>query len=226
MAADSCVYVWRCDLDAEFTLPDSLDARERARAGAFKFERDRRRYIQAHRFLRFVLSSRLAASPAAIEFELSTHGKPRLAGRHEPAFNLSHADHVAYLAVMEQGPIGIDVELDHELEDAIEVGRSVYSTSEMDELTRADVAQRTATFLRCWTRKEAYLKALGLGIGEPDLPSITVGASSKPVVLEARADLGAIGIHIQTLDLMPGEYVAVATAHPFDRVQFTNLTAQ
>jgi len=202
--------VWRCDLDRELASPDVLDDQERARAARFAFEHLRRRYVAAHAFVRTVLGAALSREPQSLVFDTSEHGKPFLE-QDALAFNLSHADSIAYLVVGGTAPIGIDVELHHRIDDLMGVARTVFSTSEMAVLERAGEDERDTLFLRCWTRKEAYVKALGVGLGAR-LTDITVLPSCEDVVVPASEGVSDSSFHVRSIEASVAEYVAIATA--------------
>jgi 4'-phosphopantetheinyl transferase len=211
------VKVWRCDLDRAVASPDPLDEAERARAFAFAFEHLRRRYIAAHVFLRCVLASELGISPHEVAFRATEHNKPYLAEHSRLKFNLSHADHVAYVATTWDAEIGIDVELHHPIEDVLAVAQTVFSRSEIEELSRVTHETRIARFLTCWTRKEAYVKALGVGLGAA-LPTITVGTDTAAISIPAAVGIASTAFHVQSLECPTGEYVALATSRVPERI--------
>lgn len=212
------VTVWRCDLDREVASLDTLDAAERTRAAAFAFEHLRRRYIVAHSFLRSVLGSALGIAPAAICFESSQHGKPHLANPTAIAFNLSHAQSIAYVAIAPVGDLGIDVELHHRIDDLMAVARTVFSPLEIRELEREQGDALVAGFLRCWTRKEAYVKALGVGLGA-ELRDITVHPNTVDITVPSIAGVSDVPFFVRTVPSREGEYVAIASTHTIDRIE-------
>jgi 4'-phosphopantetheinyl transferase len=141
----------------EHVLPED----ERRRAAAFAFDRDRRRFIAARARLRQLLGERLGAAPASVELVYRANGKPELAPGHwrDLRFNVAHSGELAVYAFADGAEVGIDVEALREFEDADAIAARVFSPGEHQ-------AYRAFGFFYCWTRKEAYLKALGLGLGE------------------------------------------------------------
>jgi 4'-phosphopantetheinyl transferase len=175
------VHLWCAELDgdgASAPLPVELLApAERARAERFRFSRDRRRFIAARAVLRRILGRCLARPPAEIGFDYGPHGKPCLAaldgGRAESlAFNLAHSGGLALIAVAWGRRLGVDLEAVRPLADLERIARRYFSPAEAASLLCLPVEQRPQAFFSCWTRKEAYLKATGEGIGalgdEPD----------------------------------------------------------
>jgi 4'-phosphopantetheinyl transferase len=206
------VTVVRCDLERGIASVDVLDAAERRRASAFVFERHRRRYLAAHTFLRSVLGAALDVAPAALRFAATENGKPYLPEHPGFAFNMSHADSIAYVAMASAGSIGVDVEVHHPLEDLLGVARSVFSPLELEQLEREAGNAQIAAFLRCWTRKEAYVKALGVGLGA-QLTDITVLPTQDAVIVPPIEGVSDVPFHVRTVPSGEEEYVAIATTH-------------
>lgn len=148
-------------------LAPLLDEEERARAARFRYERDRRRYVVSHALTRVVLGQCLRVSPASVRFHIGPHGKPRLA--HAGAnlhFNLSHAGHLALLAIGTGRAIGVDIQ-DERPTEVLELARLCFSPSEYGTLVSLLPEERISAFYRCWTRKESFVKARGDGLSFP-----------------------------------------------------------
>lgn len=157
-----------------------LSAAERERVARFAFERDRRRFRAAHCGLRRLLSERTGIAPAELNFVSGPHGKPALSGSGGCAFNMSHSDDVAVVGIAAQGEsIGIDIESCRPLSDALALARRHFSRSELHQLEATDPLDRSLAFLRCWTRKEACLKAIGSGLSI-EAASFSAGFDSEP----------------------------------------------
>ena len=114
--------------------------------------------------VRRVLASYARSDPAALEFARDPAGKPRLVGRHAIDFSLSHAEGLAVVAVSCSSGIGVDVEAMRTFEDADGLARRFLSPPEHETVARADPVDRDRVFLQAWTRKEAVLKAVGVGL--------------------------------------------------------------
>ena len=162
------VVVESLDVD-EAPLRALLSPDEQQRAARFVFREDRRRYIVARARLRQLLGERLGAAPRALEFIYSEHGKPALAPRYEGdlRFNLSHCEDVAVYAFADAAEVGVDVEAVRRLDDADEIAMRVFSPRERVAYLRLPEGERPWGFFRCWTRKEAFVKALGSGLSHP-----------------------------------------------------------
>ena len=144
-----------------------LTAAERARAGRFRYDRDRARWTASRSALRRILGEALGVRPEEIEFAAGTHGKPMLGGRLAGAleFNLSHSAGLALLAVSDEVEIGADVEEVSAMDDMEPVAERHFAPEECEALFSLPDAERLRGFYRLWTRKEAYIKAIGTGLG-------------------------------------------------------------
>ncbi len=178
------VDVWRIHLSLTTPNDDSLSADERQRAARFHFDTDRDRYIVAHASLRDILSRYLQCEPHELKFSTNEYGKPSLPG-HDIAFNLSHSGNFALVALASGRNIGVDIELIREDIELESLARRNFSPREVSELMALPPEQRTLGFFHCWTRKEAYIKAQGLGLSLP-LDSFDVSlAPNEPAILRA-----------------------------------------
>ncbi|MGD8860985.1 MAG: 4'-phosphopantetheinyl transferase superfamily protein [Myxococcales bacterium] len=161
-----------------------LDEGERARRERFRFERDRQAYLVAHALARSVVGRHVDCDPGSLRFEVGEHGKPELVrSEAEPRvrFNLSHTEGLVACAVSLEHDLGVDVEHAQREVDVDGVARSVFSSVERGDLDRFDDAARRARFFEYWTLKEAYVKAVGRGIGMP-LRAITFRLGAVPSV--------------------------------------------
>lgn len=166
------VHVWLVDLDA--TPADShhgsayLSRSERDRYLRFRFERDRRRFRFSKIALRFILSRYTRTEPGCHKFIYSSRGKPSLSGNSTgslPTFSLSRSYELAMIAVSFHRAVGIDHERVDEHVDVEAISGRFFSQGEFQEILKLPSSVRREGFFRFWVRKEAYLKARGLGIG-------------------------------------------------------------
>lgn len=165
--------VWRVDLSSVvlaerlFVL---LDADERARAERYARPELRRRFVIAHAVLRIVLGEALGQSPQQVGFGYNPWGKPQVAGCADLTFNLSHSGDMALCALGPPGELGVDVEY---LERSrtlgtLDLAQRFFAREEYEAIAVLPVGrQRDQVFTRYWTRKEAYIKAKGLGLSLP-----------------------------------------------------------
>ncbi|GAA3647655.1 4'-phosphopantetheinyl transferase family protein [Streptomyces fenghuangensis] len=163
-----------------------LSEEERARCAAFVREADRDRYRVAHTALRLELAAVLGTEPAAVPLTREPcplcggpHGRPAVPGN-PVHFSLSHAGDVVLIA-LDDAPVGADVEA-YPTAAAVAETVSALHPRERAEIGRLAPADRPAAFARCWTRKEAYLKGTGTGLGEsPD--TTYVGSLATPAAV-------------------------------------------
>lgn len=141
---------------------------ERARAARFRLEADRRRFVAGRVMLRQVIARHTGQQPSELEFQYTSYGKPRLVSSTAGIdFSLSHSQKVVLLALSQQGRIGVDIERLQPMPDMEHVANAAFSRAEMHALMSLCPELRLIGFFNCWTRKEAYVKALGGGLGIP-----------------------------------------------------------
>ncbi len=151
--------------------PDSvdealLDDEESDRARRFVRPADRRRYVLAHVALRLLLAQCLGVEPAAVTYKRGVHGKPGLGTGLAPLqFNMSHSSDLGLLAVARERSLGVDVEEIRDVPEALSVADTQFSVAERRALRSLPPGGQQAAFFRCWTRKEALVKADGRGLG-------------------------------------------------------------
>lgn len=182
------VDVWRVRLDLPTVsvqlLEKLLSVDEADRAARFYFPADRNRYIISHGSLRKILALYLYCEPGEFSFSVNAYGKPSLDGE-RLQFNLSHSGDLALIAITRGRRIGADVEKARTGISADIIGGHYFSQAEMAELQALPLEQREAAFFLCWTRKEAYIKAQGMGLSLP-LESFDVSLTpNQPAVLRA-----------------------------------------
>jgi 4'-phosphopantetheinyl transferase len=202
-------------------LEDLLDDEERERARRFRVAAARDRFVVAHAALRLVLGRRTGLAPEMLRFARrcghcggTDHGKPYLsaAGQSDIDFSLSHSDALVLVALARGRLVGADVERVRRRTDVVAVARHAFAPAEWRAIEAlATDGERRDAFFRCWTRKEAYLKARGEGLaGGMDSFSVAVGDDDwcRPHVA---ADPGEAGRwRIRSLPTPPGYRAAIA----------------
>ncbi len=161
-------HLWDVDLLAapaeSERLGSFLAEDERGRAARYHFDRHRRRFIVSQGVLRALLGRYLERHPAGIVFEYGPKGKPSLPGEPELHFNVSHSHERSVVAISAGGELGVDIERLRPLPDADDIARRFFSAREAAAYAAVPRAQRPQAFFNCWTRKEAFIKALGEGL--------------------------------------------------------------
>jgi 4'-phosphopantetheinyl transferase len=210
------VHVWWAALDHPEDVVRAwrglLSADEAARADRFHFPRDRGRFIAGRAVLRILLSGYLHCDPAGLRFGYNAHGKPALAGAEGLEFNLAHSHGLALYAVTSGRAVGIDVEHIREDLAGAEIAERFFSRAENAVLRDLPAGQRREAFFRCWTRKEAYLKATGRGLSVAlDSFDVSLAPTAAPALLAVRDDPGEVKRWcFRNVDPAPGYVGAVA----------------
>jgi 4'-phosphopantetheinyl transferase len=166
------VHVWRIALDCAAStvaaLRATLSPEEQQRAARFRSIELRERWTVARGALRSILAAYASCEPGALVFREGPHGKPALARPVEDIpFNLSHTDGLTLVAVTESGRVGIDAERIQPEVEVEDLSRRFFAPAEAAEILALSPDARLTAFFTCWTRKEAFVKALGGGLSVP-----------------------------------------------------------
>lgn len=188
------IHVWRSHLDRPAAQLDqlysTLSEDERIRAQRFHFERDRQHFIAARGVLRAILGRYLEREPVELEFDYSPKGKPALADANSSLeFNVSHSNGLALYAVTRDRPLGVDLEYLRPLPNANRLAQRFFSPGEYAILTSLPTEFQQIAFFKGWTRKEAYLKATGEGLGGLQGVEVTLTPDEPPVLLRLPSDV-------------------------------------
>lgn len=196
------VHAWRAPLDLPAEIASALqenflrtlNGEEIARANRFHFEQHRRRFILARGFLRELLARYLQTSPAAVTFSYGPYGKPALNDERAPLrFNASHSHELAVFAFVQDCEIGVDVEYIKTDLKTEEIANHFFSAAEVQTLNALPETEKAAAFFRCWTRKEAYIKAIGSGLSHPlDEFDVTLAPGEPAALLYDYRDPNAL----------------------------------
>jgi 4'-phosphopantetheinyl transferase len=176
--------------EAEAELCCSLDAAERERANRFRFSGDRLLFVIAHGVLRQLLAGYTGCSRDAIRYRVGAFGKPSLEhpATDSPFFNMSHSGEIVLVAISRSHDLGADVERWSDEVECELLARDFFSAAEQTAFLLLPEQQRRASFFACWSRKEAYIKATGVGIsGGLDYFDVTVSAAEPGRLLADRA---------------------------------------
>jgi 4'-phosphopantetheinyl transferase len=165
------VHAWLVDLDQPprpaSELAALLSDDERERAARFHFVSHRQQFEVARGLLRWLLGHYTGVAPEALRFALGSAGKPALAGVAMASgirFNLSHSGGRALLGVARGVAIGVDIEAVRAVPESEAIANSLFAGTEVEALRHLPADRRVDGFFACWTRKEAYVKAVGGGL--------------------------------------------------------------
>ena len=165
------VHVWSALLDPASSeiarFSESLSQDEKERANRFRFEKNRNEFIISRGSLRVLLGSYLGVPAHEVGFGYSHYGKPYLVDSDHISpveFNLSHSEGIVLLAFTRGRKVGVDIEYVGRNFDFEEIAARFFSAAEQQMLRNTPTEERGTAFFRCWTRKEAYIKALGNGL--------------------------------------------------------------
>jgi len=162
------VHLWQRRLDASAAEVNAycrlLSSEEQERALRFRVERPRKEFVLTRGTLRTLLAQYLGITPQEVHFRYAVRGKPALEGESGLCFNVSHTDGLALMAFVMRRTIGIDVENLVRGVDAQRLAERFFSERERQVLRPLRGDELQAAFFRCWTRKEAYIKAKGDGL--------------------------------------------------------------
>ena len=184
------VHVWTSHVESRRSelprLRSLLSSDECDRADRFAFEQHRRAFVVARATLRDVLARYVDLEPQDVSFVYGEHGKPALASAHV-RFNASHSSDRIVIAVTRAADVGVDIE-HHRPVEYLELAERFFSPREIDVLRTAGAENLAPMFYRCWTRKEAYVKARGQGLSLPlrDF-AVSLTADISPALVWSRA---------------------------------------
>jgi len=213
------VHIWIFDLSGSARALEhfrrQLSADEIARSERFCFPHLQTSFVVAHGMLRNILASYLGLRPATLEFSYNQQGKPRLADAGcRLRFNLSHSGALGACAVAAECDLGVDIEHMRQMPDLFDIARRFFSPEECVDLEAVPSDQQELAFFNCWTRKEAYIKAMGGGLSIP-LDSFCVSlVPNEPARLISNCENDAHRWNIQEFDPGTGYRGAVAYNGP------------
>jgi 4'-phosphopantetheinyl transferase len=176
------IHVWRIDLAADSAMPGGvpvLSPDENARAGRLLCEHKRAQFIAGRSALRRLLGQYLGEAPQTLAFRYGPRGKPALAAgaaHRTLQFNFSNSRDLGLLAVATAREVGIDIEYRHRGISVAPLARHILSAGEAAAFQRLPPQRHKQALLATWTRKEAYVKALGVGLAR-SLSSFSAGVA-------------------------------------------------
>ena len=220
------VHVWRCSRpdcrNDRQHLAELLSEEERERTRRFRRAEDRELFVISHGALRVILGGYLSANPGDLSFAVNEHGKPVLAERRREGgvtFNLSHSRDLALVAVARNREIGVDVEYMRDPKNPGQLAKRFFAEEEKLFLASHPPEEMKSAFFRCWTRKEAYVKGLGRGIGYSLSSFSVIAKDGKPATMVRDAKAPAGGPAWSLFCLSPGpEYLGAVAVEDFTGV--------
>lgn len=188
--------VWLVRLDPEpgrvERLGRLLTPDEWERANRFRFDKHRRQYVVGRGVLRTLLGAYTGTRPELVRFTYGPRGKPFLAPPLDASglqFNLSNSDERALVGFIRGTEVGVDIEYLKPMPDCEQISERFFSESEREVLRSIPFPAKEETFFNCWTRKEAYLKAVGEGLAAPlDSFDVTLAPGAPPRMLTLKGD--------------------------------------
>lgn len=169
----SRVHVWYAALgDAcrETDFISCLSPEERDRAQRFRFEEHRRRYVAFHGVARTFLGKYLELRPEEIRFQLGPYGKPSVVAEQNPeglSFNMSESQGHALYGITRERAVGVDIERIRDVNNMERIITDTFTPAEQAAFRGLSMDEKRGMFFACWTRKEAFVKAVGLGLSLP-----------------------------------------------------------
>lgn len=211
-------------------LAASLTPDEHARAARFHFERDRRRFTVTRGLMRRILGRCSGVRPEKIHFAYGSQGKPYLPSEAGPTgleFSLSHSSDWALAGLARGRKIGVDLEKVRPMADYRDLATANFAPDEVTSLFELPEDRQQEGFFACWTRKEAYAKALGLGLSL-DLSSFIVSVEPSEGIEIVPSTATAGRMQIRSLKPLDGFWGAVAiesstAQRDFDQVRLSVL---
>jgi 4'-phosphopantetheinyl transferase len=191
------VHVWRVPLEPAPAvlqrLSSFLSADERARAARFRMDVHRNRYAAGRGVLRLLIGRYLSLHPADVRFSYTAHDKPYLADQESAPdglrFNLTNAEDLALIAFARRRRLGVDLENLKPMPDALAIATRFFSAPENQAFAAIPEHERETAFFTCWTRKEAFVKAVGEGLSMPlDRFDVTLTPGEPARLVATRPD--------------------------------------
>jgi 4'-phosphopantetheinyl transferase len=215
---DDEVHLWRVNLAQPVTLIQQLrqclSEDELVRADRFHFEKDRHHYLVGRSSLRLILGRYLNVEAGQLRFSYTAYGKPLLASPSSLKFNVSHAGEIALHAVTRNREVGVDIEKVRVMPDAVQIAERFFSTQENKVFASIPAQQKEEAFFNCWTRKEAYIKAIGEGLSHPlDTFDVSLKPGEPAALLRVKDAPQAVERwSLHPLDPGPGYVAALVVA--------------
>jgi 4'-phosphopantetheinyl transferase len=219
------VHLWRASVNTIEQPEIILSGDEMARAKRLLQLIDQTTFMGARSVLRCVLSRYLSVSPAHIQFEVTEHGKPFVRGT-DIQFNLSHSGEAVLIGVTRGRSIGVDVERIREQCDYLNLAKRFFLPAECAAIESAE--KPIDAFYRCWTRKEASLKAMGMGLSfglsNVEVSVVALGEAVSGLLSIKDSVDAATEWLVQSVPVQDAYFGAVAVQKPVSEILYYDFT--
>jgi 4'-phosphopantetheinyl transferase len=225
--AHACIVPLDADPQTVRHMYAVLSPEERVRAARFAFDRDRRTFVMSHGILRRLLGAVCQTEPAALRFRHARKGKPFLVDAPDGIqFNLSHCERFCLVGIGRGAAIGVDVEQMREMDDMLQLVRQCFSAAERRQFEALPTWDRCRAFFNGWTRKEAFIKAVGDGLSYPlERFDVTLGPGGPARLLAIDGSTTAAAMWtLETRDAASDVVAAIAVAAPAVTVRWHVLS--
>lgn len=213
------LHIWRIDLinalrqSSEFYPILSDD--ERKRANCFYHRKHQENFIFTRGVLRKIIGDYLKKDPSQIEFSYNKYGKPFIKKNQKISpfnFNLSHSEDIALCIISKDVEAGIDIEKVFPLDQCVSIAKQFFSKQEINALKNAFPDHQLRLFYQIWTRKEAFVKAIGVGLGCPLKDFDVISEANKITFFrkEERDEIFSKDWNFKQLSVQEGYEAAIA----------------
>ncbi len=166
-----------------------LSNEEIERANRFHFSKDKNNFIVSHGILRLILSWYLNVKPTDIIFIFNKYGKPYLYNSKNIKFNISHSKNKLLMGFSNGIHVGIDIEFMNVVFAKGDIAKNYFSPDEVKKLKTLSAKNIVEGFYNCWTRKEAFIKGVGMGLSIPlDSFDVELLPGRQPTIIDVRFD--------------------------------------
>jgi 4'-phosphopantetheinyl transferase len=171
-------------------LSHKLNDAEKEKASRYYFEKKRRQYIITRGVLKILLEVYTRRNSEQFQIVQGIYGKPFMRSEEEEIhFNISHSEGLSILGFSKEAPLGVDIEIIREIPERDEIAEKYFSKKENNIYKTIPEEYRTKAFFNCWTRKEAFIKAIGEGFSKPlDQFDVTFLSNEKTKLISIDGD--------------------------------------
>lgn len=205
-----------------------LSDEEISRVNRFMFSKDKDRFVCTRAILRILSGSYLDLDPKEVRFNYNEYGKPSFKPECNLEFNISHSGNMLVIAIVKENEIGVDIEQINYNFNGLSIARNFFSSHEINLLENLPESEQDIAFFRCWTRKEACIKAIGRGLSFPLYSfSVSLDSDSKakfiePIRIRKDTNVWSLYSHRPT-----SEYIsAIAVRGKVNSIEYINLDNQ